>query len=153
MKRSEIVTLFNKNNRLSYVLSNLCGQQLGSGAFRDVYVFKHDHRWVIKIERNMKNGSFANATEWCNWLNHELFFDFSKFMAPCLSISEYSNVLIQRRAMREIDGCRKPFPEKIPNWFTDTKRDNFGFIGNQFVCVDYSFLVSKNFRMKRAKWW
>ena len=153
MKQSEIIKLFNKNQKLSLVVKNLCGQHLGSGLFRDVYVFKQDHKWVIKIERDTNNGAFANATEWRNWINNAEFSKMAKFLAPCLTISEYSNVLIQRRVMREIDGCKNEFPKYIPSWFTDTKRGNFGFIGKQFVCCDYSFLRNVDFKMNKAKFW
>jgi len=34
----------------------------------------------------------------------------------------------------------KPRPKEIPDFFTDIKWDNFGWIGNKFVCHDYGFL-------------
>lgn len=149
MRQAEIIKILNKTKNVH----SLCGQHIGSGLYRDVYVLKQDHRWVVKVERDMTTGVFANVTEWRNWIMNKEFTRVSKFLAPCVSINEYGNVLIQRRVRRVIDGDKRLFPARIPNWLTDTKINNFGWIGNQFVCCDYSFLVNCAFKMKRAKYW
>lgn len=153
MRQSEIIKILEKHKKIGSLIDNACGELIGSGCHRDVYIFKHDDRWVIKIERDMSIANFANVCEWRNWVNHAPYKDFSKFLAPCLAIDETGRVLIQRRAKREIDGAKIVYPTHLPNWLTDTKKFNFGMIGKQFVCVDYSFLVPPAFRMRKAKYW
>lgn len=50
---------------------------------------------------------------------------------------------------------RKDYPKYIPAVFTDTKLKNFGWIGDRFVCCDYSYLpfTLGKYKMKYAKWW
>lgn len=154
MRQTEINKLFGITHKsVSAFCEKHCGQHLGSGLYRDVYVFKQDHKYVVKIERDMTTGAFANVTEWRNWINNKDWEAFSKWLAPCTSINETGQILIQRRVKRVIDGMKIIYPEKIPSLFTDTKKFNFGLLNGRLVCCDYSFLVNCNFRMKKAKWW
>src|SRR5687768_12087626 len=130
-----------------------CGKKLGSGLYRDVYIFKPDDRYVVKIERNMGTGAFANATEWRNYINNRQWTQLGPWLAPCEAISNSGQILIQQRAVRIVDGGSKEYPSKIPSLLTDTKFFNFGWIGKKFVCFDYSFLLSCDFKMKKVKWW
>jgi hypothetical protein len=43
-----------------------CGELLSSGLNRDVYICKHDPKWVIKIQ---KSTNFDNTMEWKIWLS------------------------------------------------------------------------------------
>jgi len=56
----------------------------------------------------------------------------------------------------------KDYPPKVPLFFTDLKIENYGWIGDQFVCVDYGSVYfstmipvrrGKMMLFKRAKWW
>lgn len=156
MKQSEIVYLIKKTPTLTKSFQKIyCGDFLGQGVTRSVYVFKPDDRFVIKLEPNIsKNGfAFVNVGEWHNWLTCMYFSKMADFLAPCLTINQSSQILIQRRAIRTIDGDKRPYPKYIPNWLTDTKKFNFGWIGDKFVCVDYPHLIARDFKMKRAKYW
>lgn len=130
----------------------ICGEQLGEGLYRDVYVLKQDANYVVKIERSMAACDFANATEFRNYINNKELKSFSQWLAPCELISQTGQVMIQRRVSH---GKRKDYPKKIPAYFTDLKLKNFGFINDKFVCCDYSFLVfpDGSFKMRQAKWW
>jgi len=133
----------------------LCGELLGTGIYRDVYVLKQNPEYVVKIERDMSTGAFANATEWRNYINNREWTWFSCWLAPCELITEYGNVLIQRRVRTE-GKLKKDYPTHIPVLFTDTKYSNFGWIGKQFVCCDYSYLVPATLhkkKLRRARWW
>lgn len=130
-----------------------CGKKIGTGLYRDVYIFRPDDRYVVKIEKSMATAIFANVTEWRNYINNMSWKRFAKWLAPCEAISKSGEILIQQRVTRIVDGGKKEYPSKIPSLFTDTKYFNFGWIGRNFVCFDYSFLVSTDFRMKRVKWW
>jgi len=129
----------------------MCGELLGNGASRDVYVFEQDPRYVLKFETGAQ--SFSNIREWDTW-NDALNMgkEVSDWLAPCVSISPCGTVLRQRRTRPA-----KTFPDKIPAWMTDTKRANFGMIGNQFVAHDYGLhlICNKGMtkRLVKANWW
>ena len=129
----------------------MCGEQIGSGASRDVYSFAQDPRYVIKIETGAQ--SFSNVREWGVWNDaKEMGPDISKWLAPCKAISACGIVLIQERTKPA-----KTYPEKIPSWMTDTKRSNFGMIGRRFVAHDYGNHLICNGgmtrRLRKVDWW
>ena len=111
-----------------------CGERLGGGAGRDVYAFGLDEEYVIKFEG--RDQSFQNIAEWQLWNkavntdNHDII----KWLAPCDRISPSGRVLIQKRTKP-----LKPekFPKRIPSFLGDTKYNNYGMLGKQFVCHDY----------------
>lgn len=144
-----------KNKSLKQFIKEMCGEKLGTGLYRDVYVLKDYPDYVVKIERDMGSGMFSNAHEWRHWVQNEDWKWFSQWLAPCEAINETGNILIQRRVTH---GKRKDYPKYIPTFFTDLKYRNFGWIGDQFVCCDYAFIPfyivqeGKN-KMKYAKWW
>jgi hypothetical protein len=131
----------------------LCGQFIGSGCYRDVYIFKPDDRFVIKIERDQSRGNFANAMEWRNYINCREWPAMAKWLSPCEAISADGRIMLQRRVKRSVDGEGIKYPLKIPSLFTDTKRANWGLLNGKFVCCDYSFFSQCDFKMKKAKWW
>lgn len=140
-----------QNKTLKQVIKNACGEKIGSGLFRDVYVLKHNPEYVVKIERDMSQAGFVNAMEWRNYIQHRDWTLLAPFVAPCEIINEKGNILIQRRAYA---GRRKDYPKYIPAVFTDLKLSNFGWIEGQFVCFDYAYLkISINKTMQYAKWW
>lgn len=156
MRQSEIISIIKNTPTLTKSFEKkYCGDRLGTGSTRDVFVFKPDDRFVVKLERDIvyNNLAFVNVSEWQNWCRNLYFQNMADFLAPCLTINRSGQILIQRRATRRIDGDRRPYPKRIPNWLTDTKTFNFGWINDKFVCVDYSFLISRDFKMKRAKYW
>lgn len=130
---------------------SLCGEQLGVGLSRDVYVFEPDPRYVAKIERDNSQGDFANVCEWRNYINLRDWSQFARWLAPCVAIRESGQVLIQRRVR-----FRAPelYPTHVPSLLTDLKYANYGWLGKRFVCCDYAFLIiGTPYRMKRARWW
>jgi hypothetical protein len=152
MKIEQLIELI-KTSSLSRVKRRFCGKVLGYGTYRDVYELKGNPDYVIKIEAHPNFRVFANVTEYRNWADNMRWSWLSQYLAPCLYISECGRVLIQRRVTFKE---KKFYPKGIPALFTDTKIQNFGWIGNRFVCCDYSFFVicvGKGDRpMKRVKW-
>lgn len=137
------------------IRKKLCGERLGYGLHRHVYVFKQFPEYVIKLERDMGSGQFANVTEWRNYINHKDWKWLGRWLAPCVTINETGSVMVQKRVT---PGKRKDYPTHIPCLFTDLKLANFGWIGDQFVCCDYAYLlnmviIGKRSNMKYAKWW
>lgn len=124
-----------------------CGEKLGEGVGREVYVYALDETKVIKVETTAH--SFQNITEWQVWqeVQHT---QYAKWFAPCHWISPCGIVLIQSRTQP----VKKP-PEKIPNFFTDLKAENYGRLKGRFVCHDYglNLLVANGLgRVRMRKW-
>lgn len=144
-----------QNSSINQIKKRLCGDLIGQGLYRDVYVLKQYPDFVVKIEVDMSKGTFANVTEWRNYINNKEWKWFSKWLAPCVLIDTTGKVLIQKRVRHR---RRKDYPKYLPALFTDLKLSNFGWIGDNFVCCDYSFfpiyfLKVGSSKMKVAKWW
>ena len=144
-----------KGLTISQRMKLVCGKRIGRGLYRDVFIFKHDPNYVVKVERDQSTAQFANVTEWRNYIDNKEWKWFAKYLAPCEYISVDGRILIQRRVEHR---DHKEYPKEIPAMFCDVKYQNFGWIGKQFVCCDYSFIpfyivsVGKS-KYKRAKWW
>lgn len=154
MKKLNSVKLIKliKGKTVKQVIKLICGEKIGSGLYRDIYILKQNPFFVVKIERNMSQTAFSNACEWRNYINNKEWSWFSKWLAPCELINETGNILIQSRITHS---GKEHYPKKIPSLFTDTKLGNFGFImgTRQFVCCDYSFLLFCKPVLKKAAWW
>lgn len=135
-------------------MDTMCGKMLGEGVSRRVYECKPNPDAVIKIERYAPDNEihqFQNIIEWNTWAwvkgtKHE------KWFAPCLYISSNGNILIQAKT--------KPitrYPDKIPVYLEDTKKQNYGIYKNHVCCHDYGTNTLQTHgmskRMKKAKWW
>ena len=132
----------------------VCGHRIGSGIHRTVYVYAPDTTCVIKVARD-EDGCGANILEHKLWNELHEWNEGEKWFAPVIESSRAGKYLIMKRAEMGRDG---DYPKKIPHFFTDLKYDNFGFIGKQLVCIDYSsaVILTENWsakRMKKAGWW
>lgn len=127
-----MITLQEGPNRVLYDFAALfCGEPLGEGSSRKVFVLSTDPTKVIKIEAG--SGSFQNILEWQTW-EALSFTKLAKYLAPYHRISPCGIVLIQSRVF--------PLPPdrekvKMPEFLTDTTRDNFGILEGRVVCADY----------------
>lgn len=114
----------------------LIGDLIGIGTAREVFTCPLDHSIVVKVE--CTGGSFQNIAEWEAWTwiratKRE------KWLAPCTVISSCGTVLLQKRA----DQLRKDEkPKTIPEFLTDVKRENFGWLDGRLVCFDYGTILS-----------
>jgi len=129
----------------------MCSELLGTGQYRDVYVFAPDPKWVLKFETGAQ--SFSNIREWDLWNDAQhMSSEIRDWLAPCKSISPCGTVLMQRRTKPATN-----YPDKVPVWMTDTKRSNFGMLGKRFVAHDYgNHLVCNQGltkRLRKAEWW
>jgi hypothetical protein len=127
------------------------GESLGAGAFREVFAWELDPTLVVKFETAA--GSFSNVREhdvWERIRDTEL----AKWFAPVVRISSCGSVLLMKRT-KPITTAE--LPDKVPAFFTDLKRDNWGRLGKQIVCHDYGnhLLLEKGMtsRMRKANWW
>jgi hypothetical protein len=148
------ITRLSSKHDTNVTIKRICGELIGEGSFRNVYVLKLDPRFVVKVERDMSRSDYSNATEWRNYINNKDWTYLKDWLAPCELISESGQLMVQQRV--NWDGKRrKDYPKYIPHVFTDTKLKNFGWIGDRFVCCDYSYLkimIKSDKDMKYAKW-
>jgi hypothetical protein len=135
----------------------LCGAALGRGMSRDVFECALLPDCVVKVETGAQR--FQNIMEWETWqiVRHT---KAARWFAECRWISPNGRVLIQERT-------RPPAPneylDKVPVWFTDLKRTNWGMAKTNrdskqfFVCHDYGTCLAiqegtTTTRMKKAQW-
>lgn len=128
----------------------ICGEKIGSGAYRSVYDSLLVKNAVVKITEDVR----ANILEMEVWKAVK---DTPavRWFAPCLYISPAGHILIQRKA-RPVKPSDK-LPKKLPMLFTDIKKENFGYIGKQLVCTDYQFIsraidIAWNTNMREVDW-
>lgn len=136
----------------------LCGEKIGRGMSRDVFECTLLRDYVVKVET--RAGFFQNIIEWETWKIVQNT-PASRWFAECKWISPSGIILIQERT-------RPPAPaeflDKIPVWFTDTKRTNWGMASTNrenkqvLVCHDYGTSLmlqdgTSTKRMKKADWY
>jgi hypothetical protein len=127
----------------------LCNNQIGKGMSRDVYDSKLLLDSVVKIEDY--SGQFQNIIEWETWQRVKDT-DYAKWFAPCEWISPNGSVLIQKKTQQA-----HKYPDKMPVFFCDFKRTNYGMHNGKFVCHDYGtnllFENGMTKRLRKADWW
>lgn len=126
----------------------VCGKYIGRGQFREVYENKWSTDSVIKLEDGYS--SFHNIMEWQIW-NEVKDTHMAKWFAPCVWISGNGSVLVMMKTTPA-----EKYPNRIPSFFTDIKKDNWGSYKGNIVCHDYGYsdivrngIVSS---MKKADW-
>jgi hypothetical protein len=126
----------------------MCGNKISEGTYRTVFVCKFDPELVVKVEKEY--GTFMNIHEWRNW---ELLQDadhIKRWLAPCKFISPNGRVLVQYRTLPLYPD---DMPEKVPNFLTDLKWENFGRWRGNVVCHDYPMVIANaSYRLKKANW-
>ena len=113
------------------ILYAFVGDQIGSGASRDVFEVEHDKTIVMKVERTGR--TFHNQTEWLVWKEVKDW-PIAEWFAPCTGIDGYGNVLFMKRT--EPFDCEKDFKAAvtktrggvIPKVFDDVHYANFGML-------------------------
>ncbi len=151
---SELCTITQLQSVNSDLITMFLGQKLGSGSYRSVYEFNpNPAKYVVKIEPLATD---CNANEFLIW--NEISWlegDFTwvkDWFAPVLWMSPNAKILIMERTFEKPDLKR---PDKIPDFMTDIKYENFGWIGNKFVCHDYGFIsrfIEYKKKFRKATW-
>jgi hypothetical protein len=134
-------------------ITSLCGKHLGTGSFRSVFDYNIHSDYIIKIERE---NSGCNRIEYMIWdevrfLKGNLSW-VKNWFAPVDWISPNGRILVMKKT-KQIKN--KKLPEKIPAFLWDVKKDNFGWIGKNYVCHDYGQfynMISYPKKMIKAKW-
>lgn len=132
------------------------GRKIGTGSYRDVYEFGLDKDCVVKVEcRNHPQGhsTFSNVAEMDIWTNVKGT-RWAKWFAPCVFLSGYGLVLIQRRT----EPCPiDRLPAKVPSLLADLKPQNWGLYQGNPVVHDYGnhavfHLATKHAKLVRGSW-
>lgn len=120
-------------NVCEQVVDTMLGECIGTGIGRAVFEVAFNEHIVAKVENRAR--SFQNVAEWLLWQDVA---DTAarKWFAPCHGISASGIVLIQART----DPIPRDRKVKVPDWFTDNKRANFGLYEGRVVCHDYGYL-------------
>lgn len=131
----------------------VCGDFLGAGIHRAVFIYNPDPKLVIKFE--LTDAAFANVLEAHNWESVK-YSPNAKWFAPVHDISAAGKILLQRRCQRPKD--YEEYPDKVPVFMTDLKYKNWGKIGKRVVCMDYAGALLNQYGafskvMKKAEWW
>lgn len=128
----------------------ICGDKIGSGAYRDVFECRLRPDVVIKVEQSRTWREFSNVDEYNLWLNYAYCKQVARWLAPCEYISPDGRVLIQKRT--------KPLtswdeiPDKLPAFLTDLKPANFGKLDNKIVCHDYAMTIANpSVRLRKVR--
>lgn len=139
------------------LITSMLGKKIGNGVHRHVYDYNLEKNYVIKLE---VGSSSANITEYLLWDEIQGFKGdlawVKEWFAPVKWISPNGKILVMEKT-EEKPG--KERPRKVPSFFSDLKYDNWGWIGNKFVCHDYGFInrfikYEKRFRtIKKDTWW
>lgn len=121
----------------------LCDDRIGTGMSREVWSSKVLPNSVIKVES--ASGKFQNIMEWeiWNWVKGT---EYDKWFAPCEWISPNGSVLIMAKT-----ASAAKYPNKLPVFLTDTKKSNYGMLGNRFVCHDYGVTTLLTFGMSKRE--
>lgn len=129
------------------------GRKIGEGSTRKVFACRIDESVVIKKE--MKAGGFQNVLEWEIWRTVSYSETLAPWFAPCFHLSGSGTLLIQARTSPI--ATLKDLPKKIPSFFTDLKKQNWGWYEGRPVCHDYATISIKYFsepiKMVKADWW
>lgn len=139
--------IFLKDELLDFVV----GKRLGFGAYRTVYEYRFNSKYVLKIADDV-NGRAENLLENRIWWQINLT-PAARWFAPIMEVSIAGQFLIQHK-IEQLP--HEQYPKKIPAFFTDTKYSNFGWLDGKFVCCDFgSFNIFNgvNTRLKNADWW
>jgi hypothetical protein len=147
-KRLEILD----DSRINHaILEFFLGDHLGSGVSRAVFEYNLDPKFVVKIEK-----PDARGDNWAEWRVWEIVMstEHKKWFAECTWISNCGRIMLQRKTTPLTSKTR---PGQIPIYLFDVKQSNFGTIGKQVVCHDYTSCISSfathglSSRMKKFK--
>jgi hypothetical protein len=138
----------------------ICNNPLNYGSSRTVYECFLVEGCVVKVQNEIY--LFDNIAEWKVWCAVQ-FTEHARWFARCKYIGSDGRLLIQEKTRPPGAG---EWPDKIPAFLTDIKRENFGMVTRKneksgedeelFVCHDYALhlLLEKGMtkKMQTVDW-
>jgi hypothetical protein len=149
----ELKNIYSNQDVISEIIISMVGERIGNGTYRSVYNYNLDDKYVIKLEKENTDCNIIEYTLWqeIQCLKGNLAW-VKDWFAPVLWCSPNGKVLVMEKT-KWVDG--KTPPQEVPDFFTDIKENNFGWIGSKFVCHDYGFLfrfVKYTKKFRKANW-
>ena len=137
----DVIKLLEDSDTMIAYHDLLCGDLIGEGCSRIVYECGYAKSCVVKISKNIDRLSSDNILEWEIWqmvkfMNN----DVSKWLAPCMKISDNGRILIQKKTKPLTDKQWNDLKE-LPRFLTDVKRSNFGMYNGRICTHDYAFTM------------
>ena len=132
----QLEDLYGKNN--TCVRENLCGKLIDSGSTRFVYECKLHNGYVVKEE--ISQPCINNISEHIIWDCFKYAPWYAKWFSEVVFISSSGKYLVMKKLFVNTDN---KFPKRVPYFFTDLKKKNFGYDGKLFKCCDYAFVIQK----------
>lgn len=134
MRLSFLNDLTNKPYETCLTMMATLGEYRGVGTSRWVFDFLPIRNTVIKIslgcvsQNENENRIFdeVKGTSHAKWFNKVLW------------CSDDARILISPRAA---DYFTDAAPGRIPHYFSDLKPENFGWVDDKFVCIDYGLVL------------
>jgi hypothetical protein len=124
---------------------------ISSGQDRTVWEWLPDKRLVAKVELGAR--AFQNVFEYETWQRVKDT-KWARWFAPVETIGPSGVMLLMRRTA---PAQPTDYPRKVPRFFTDLKRANWGRLGGELVCHDYGrhLLMEEGMtsKLKVARWW
>lgn len=120
---------------IRYIKRFLCGEKIGSGVYRQVYQCKLNRNYVVKIQ---PAPAFENQLEYRIWKEIGHIDDYAKYFAEVIWMNNTGTVLIMKKI--KVIGHKTPIrrlPKRIPHFFYDVHRGNYGQVRGHLVCCDY----------------
>lgn len=150
---NEIISILENFPVAIDLVTTFIGKKIGYGCYRDVYQYNLNDKYVIKLERENTD---CNTVEYLLWneirgLCGNLAW-VKDWFAPVNWISPNGKILVMEKT---IERPNKKKPSKIPKFLWDVKEDNFGWIGNKYVCHDYGQFynfIKYDKKMQDAVW-
>lgn len=131
------------------------GSKINSGTYRAVYNYNlgRKNQYVLKIEPGFTSCNAIEASVWAEvkYFTNKLEW-VKKWFAPVEWISPNGKILCMQKTEEKPNKKR---PTEIPSFLSDVKPENYGWIGNNFVCHDYGHLWGvTNFKkqFKKVNW-
>ena len=127
----------------------IAGRILGAGQFRIVYEHEHRDDLVLKFEPNSR--SFQNIAEWDFWNDNKNNKRIARWLAPCEFISSCGIILAMKKTIKP---QLADYPNMVPEFLADLKRNNFGLYEGRLVAHDYGlYNVNTPLKRRKADWW
>jgi len=112
------------------LLQGAAGNLIGRGSSRAVYEWLPDPKLVLKIETTK---TFQNVMEWEVYA-YLAGSKMEQYLAEPIWIGAYGSVMLMKRTQPINDS---QLPKILPDWLSDRKRENFGWLDGKVVCHDY----------------
>lgn len=142
----------NDASQLDDLKSLLCGEFLGEGVHRKVYVYRPDETLVIKCAIEDPTGNIIESEIWDMVKETSI----ARWFAPVEAISRCGMYMLQKRVEHR---PKEEYPKLVPHFFGDRKYSNYGWLNGKLVACDYvGFFVASmshkwSAKMEKAGWW